>query len=164
MNDKEGRSLLCRGYQNRFKQRNTHRIVSKCDQKYEMNRDKWTTDRNFSNKYDHIIKEICEASVAEKLDSPEWVNKGSEEFLPREAFGCKVMYHIKYPDMCIVGDEVGGNSSQKGDSNIGGTLHVCERKFAPQSKMFNKEKPCTLMGLTTLADKPLICCVTFKVT
>ena len=36
--------------------RNTYRIVSKCDYKYEMDHDKWTTYRNFSNKYDHIIE------------------------------------------------------------------------------------------------------------
>ena len=33
-----------------------------------MDRDKWTTCRNFSNMYDHVIEEVCEASVAEKLD------------------------------------------------------------------------------------------------
>ena len=28
-------------------------------------------------------------------------------------------HRIKYPDMCIIGDEVGGNSKQKGDDRIG---------------------------------------------
>ena len=30
--------------------------------------------------------------------------------------------------MCIVGDEIEGNSSQKGDGHISGTLHICEKK------------------------------------
>ena len=33
--------------------------------------------------------------------------------------------------MCIVGDKVGGNSSQKGDSYIGGTLYAYERNCTP---------------------------------
>ena len=64
--------------------------------------------------------------------------------------------------MCIVGDEVGGNSSHKGDGHIGGTLHLWERNFTPQSKTSNKDKCFTLMGLTTLTGKPLMCCVIFK--
>ena len=64
--------------------------------------------------------------------------------------------------MCIVGDEIRGNSSQKGDDHIGGTLHLCERNHIPQSKTSNKDKRFTLMGLTTLTGKPLMCCVIFK--
>ena len=61
--------------------------------------------------------------------------------------------------MCIVGDEVGGNSTQKGDAHIGGTLHLCERNFNPQSKTSNKDKRFTLISLTTHTGKPLMCCV-----
>ena len=42
-----------------------------------MDRDKWTTYRNFLNMYDHVIEKICEASVVEKLDSPVWMNRDS---------------------------------------------------------------------------------------
>ena len=78
--------------------------------------------------YDHVIEEIREADVTEKLDSPVLMNRDGEECQPGEAFGRKVSHHIKYPYMCIIGDEVGGNSSQKGDSHIDGTLHVCNNK------------------------------------
>ena len=64
--------------------------------------------------------------------------------------------------MCIDGDEVGCNTSQKGDGHIDGTLHLCERNHIPYSKASNKDKRFTLMGLTTLLGKPLICCVIFK--
>ena len=33
---------------------------------------------------------------------------------------CKVTHYLTHPEMCIVMDEVGGNTSQKGDGNIGG--------------------------------------------
>ena len=64
--------------------------------------------------------------------------------------------------MCIVGDEVGEDSIQKGDGHIGGTLHVCERKFTHQYTTSKKEKDSTLMGVKTLPGKPLIYCVIFK--
>ena len=43
-------------------------------------------------------------------------------------------HHIKYSDMCIVGDEIEGKSSQKGDGHISGTLHICEKKLLPNLK------------------------------
>ena len=114
--------------------------------------------------YDLIIEEMCKVNVAEKLDSHVCMNRDGEECQPSETFGCKLTHHIKYLDMYIVCDEVGENSSQKRDGHIGGTLHVCERNFTPQSETFNKDKRFTLMGLTTLSDKPLTYCVIFKVT
>ena len=64
--------------------------------------------------------------------------------------------------MCIVGDELGGNTSQKSDGHIDGTLYLCERNFTPHSKTFNKDKRFTLNGLTTLIGQPLMCCVMCK--
>ena len=66
------------------------------------------------------------AGVAEKLDSPMWMDGDGKECQPIEAFGCKVTHRIKHPDMCIVGNEVEDNNSQKDDGNIGGTLHLCK--------------------------------------
>ena len=67
---------------------------------------------------------MCDAGVAEKLDLQIWMNRDGEECQPIEAFGCKVTNRIKYPDMCILGDEVGGNSSQRGDDHISGILYL----------------------------------------
>ena len=127
-----------------------------------MNRDKWTIYHNFSKMYDNFIEEICESGDAEKLDILVWMNRYGEECQPNEAFECKVIRHIKYPDMCIIGGEVGENSSQKGGDYIDEALYLCERNFTHQSKTSNKEKGFTLMGLTTLSGKPLMCCVISK--
>ena len=67
---KDDERLLGIGYFKGFNQRNAHHIVSKCVQKYERDRDNWTTYRNFSNMNDHVIEEMCDTGVAEKLDSP----------------------------------------------------------------------------------------------
>ena len=78
-------SLLSRSYFKGFKKRNVHRIVSKCGQKYEMDRDNWTTYRNFSNMYDHVIEEMCDAGVADKLNSPVWMDRENVNLLQRLA-------------------------------------------------------------------------------
>ena len=127
-------SLLGRFYFKCFKKRNYHRIVSKRGQKYEMDRDNWTTYRNFSKMYNHVIEEMCNDGVAEKLDYQIWMNRDGEECQPIEAFGCKVTHRIKHPDMCIVGDEVGCNSSRKSDGHIGGTLYSYEKMLFPNLK------------------------------
>ena len=66
------------------------------------------------------------AGVAEKIDYPMWMNRDGKECQPSESFGCKVTHHIKYSDICIVGDEVGGKFSQKGNGHISETLYVCK--------------------------------------
>ena len=90
------------------------------------------------------------------------MNIDGEEYQHIKAFACKVTHHINHPDMCNVGDKVGGNSCQKGDGHIGGTLYLCERNHINQSKTSNKDKRFTLMGLTTLTGKHLMCYLIFK--
>lgn len=90
------------------------------------------------------------------------MNRDGEECQHIKVFGCKVIYHIKYPDICIIDDEVKANSSQKSDGYIGRKLHVYERDFTSKSRTFNKENRFTLMVLTTLLCKPLMYCVIFK--
>ena len=58
-------------------------------------------------------------------------------------------------------DEVGGNTSQKGDGNNGGELHVCATGMVPQQKTITKDKHFTLLGLTTLNGDPFMCVVIF---
>ena len=71
-----------------------HCIVSKRGHKCEMDRDNWTTYRNISKMYDCVIEEICDAGIAEKLDSPVWMNRDGEECQSIETFGFKATHHI----------------------------------------------------------------------
>lgn len=41
-------------------------------------------------------------------------------FSEEEAFGYKVFHKLVRPDMCLYGNEVGGNLSMKGDGHIDG--------------------------------------------
>ena len=154
-NNEEG--LVGRGYWRKFMKRNRDKIVSKRGQKYELNRQNWTTYSNFVHMYDHCIQEMIEAGVAKELDKPVWMDRYGNVCNEDDAFGCKVFHQLVRPDMCICGDEVGGNISMKGDGHAGGQLMLVERGQVPMKKISTNNKKFTLIGLTALTGEPVMC-------
>ena len=146
-----------RGYWRGFMKRNGHLICSKRGAKYELDRASWSTYANFLDMYVHVISEMVNAGLAIELDSPVWMDRSGNTVDETKAFGCKVTHDILYPDMCLVGDEVGGNISMKGDGHAGGKLYLCEKGQIPQQKTSSKDKHFTLMGLTNLKGEPVMC-------
>ena len=133
-NSHGGNGTVGIGYWKGFKKRNEHLIVSKRGGKYELDRDKWTTYSNFYDMYNHIYDEMIDAKVASIYDDPMWQDSDGNPCSESESFGCKVTHNLTHPEMCIVMDEVGGNTSQKGDGHIGGELLVCGKGMIPQKK------------------------------
>ena len=84
--------------------------------------------------YNCIADELVDAGLAEVLPTPVWMNTKGEEVSAEDSFGCKVTHNITHPDYVIVMDEVGGDTNQKGDGNIGGELMMCERGKTQQKK------------------------------
>ena len=74
-----------------------------------------------------------------------------------DTFGCKVTIDITKLEMCIVADEVGGNTLQKGDGLVGGELLLTEPGQVAQRTISTKNKNYTLLGLTLLTGQPLMC-------
>ena len=149
------------GYWNKFKQRNGHLICSKRGQKYELDRDKWTTYANFKQMYSHNYLELVDAGLAMKLDTPVWMDEKGTECEEHDGYGCMVDIVLKYPEMAFVMDEVGGGTSQKGDGHIGGKLRVCGKGMEVRQKINTKEKRWTLLGLTSLNGEPVMCIIIF---
>ncbi len=85
-----------------------------------LNRQNWKTFTNFQYMYSHTMSEMVDAGVAVKLDTPVWMNRGDEICEEEEAYGCKVFHRLVRLDVCICGDEVGGNLSMKGDGHVAG--------------------------------------------
>ena len=83
--------------------------MSSRGQKCELDRQNWTTYRNFKHMYKHAIDEMVHAGIIKKLEVPIWMDKYGTKCFQDEALGCKVTHHITGPDMCVMGDEVGGN-------------------------------------------------------
>ena len=98
---------VSRGYWYKFMKRNQHRIVSKRGQKYELDRQNWTTYANFADMYKHCAVEMEHAGVAQRLEEPVWMTRDGVQCNVDDAYGCKVTHAIIRPEMCLCGDEVG---------------------------------------------------------
>lgn len=91
--------------------------------------------------YDCIKDALITCSLAERFNEPVWMNKdGNVVEKQEDAFGQKCTIRITHPEYCLVGDEVGGNTSQQGDGHVGGKKYLCECGCIPQQKASKKEK------------------------
>ena len=150
---------LSRGYWYSFMKRNRHRIVSKRGQKYELDRQNWTTYANFADMYNHCALEMEHAGVAKRLEEPIWMTRDGVQCTVDDAYGCKVTHAIIRPDMCLCGDEVGGNICMAGDGHVGGELFLAEKGTIPQNKTSKTNKRFTLIGLTAFTGEPVLCII-----
>ena len=120
--DDETLSPVGRKYFFNYKKRNGNKIKSKRGKKYELDRANWVTYLNFNDMYDdieHLFVEV--AKLATWLLEPVWMNKLGEVVLDEmKGSGFKVKIDMHSPDMVIVADEVGGNTSEKDDGHVGG--------------------------------------------
>ena len=148
-----------RGYWRKFMRRNKSKIVGKRGQKYELNRQNWTTYNNFVQMYKHIIDEMVDAGLAVELDEPVWMNRDGNICPEHEAFGCKVHHKVIHPELCFCGDEVGGNISMKGDGHHGGELLLAEKGTIAQRKSSTRNRKFTLIGLTSFTGDPVMCVI-----
>lgn len=143
-----------------FMKRWEHIIDSSRPRKFELDRSKWALYSNFKEMYDAVEEAMLDCGVAERLDPPQWMDKeGNIVESQADAFGMPCTIRITHPDLCLVGDEVGGNTSQKGDGHIGGKKVVGERGCVSQVKASKKEKKFTVIGLTALNGEPVMCII-----
>ena len=94
--------------------------------------------------YDQVYEQMEDAGVAVKYDRARWMDKQGNDVLEENAFGYMVTHNLEYPEMCIVMDEVGGNTSQKGDGHKGGQLMVYGKDMILQQKASTNDKHFTL--------------------
>ena len=131
----------------------THYLIVTSSEKFAADRDDWSTYRNCDDMYCHCYDKMVTAGVAIKLTTPMWLDKNRCECHEVEAFGRKATHVITHPEMCIVGDEVGGNTDQKGDGHIGGEKYLVERGSVPQTRVSTKDCHFTVVGLTVLTGE-----------
>jgi len=92
---------------------------------------------------------MVEAGVAKKLDKLMWVDADGNECKEVQAFGKRKPTHtLTRPDMVVFVDEVGCNTSQVGDSHVGG------QKELFQGVLYRKRQQ--LKMITTLPCRALL--------
>lgn len=128
-------STFGQGYWKSFMDRNKYLIASSKGKKYELNQ---ANCQNFSQIYGVIEQEMIASGVAVRLPEPMWMNAKGEHVEEGNAFGFKVTLDITKPEICVVADEVGGNTSQKDDGKIECKRWLCSPGTTPQRKISNK--------------------------
>ena len=102
--------------------------------------------------YDQIGEEVNDAGVAETLDAPVWMDKTGKLTDENDVFSCKVDHKITRLGLCLVVDEVGGNTNQKDYGNVRGELQLCESGKMPQQKINTKDKQYTLLSFAFTSE------------
>ena len=101
--------------------RNRHILASKKGVKFESKRADWCTYREFKTMYNEIYEQMVEKGIAIKLLQKRFLSKGGEVVEnEEEAFGLPTEYELIRPDRLIFVDEVGSNTLQTKDGNVGG--------------------------------------------
>ena len=68
-------------------------------------------------------------------------------------------YHLTHPQNCLVVDEVGSDTSQKGDGHAGGAKYLCGRGGIPYQQSAMNDKHFTMLGFTALNGDPVLCLI-----
>ena len=134
---KQSRGVSCKiglGYWYIFKARHADKIFSKQGKKQELDRDSWRTHGNFLHMYDLVYEEIEEYGAAVCLETPEWQDSHGNAYDVKYATCCKVTSNLTHPEMCIVTDEVGGYTSQKGNGHVGVSCSYAQRVWSHNKK------------------------------
>mmetsp|Transcript_15650 Transcript_15650/g.28451 ORF Transcript_15650/g.28451 Transcript_15650/m.28451 type:complete len:158 (+) Transcript_15650:1051-1524(+) len=99
--------------------------------------------------YNEIYAEMTEAGVAVELEEPIWVDKdGNEVNQQSQAVGRKITHRIIHPDYTLHADEVGGDTSQKGDGHVGGVKFLTAPDTIPTTGTADNDNHFTTMCFT----------------
>ena len=111
--------------------------------------------------YEHIEDILVhDSKIAIKLKDPQWMdiagNVVQDENL---AFGCKVEIQVTRPDMAIVFDEAGCNTSQEYNNAKEGGKFITGVEDQAYVSCAKKHNHFTCPGVTTLEGLPLMCVI-----
>jgi len=114
--------MLGQKYWNNFCQHHSNQLSAKRAICFDSNQDGWCTVQNFEQMYEKVYESMVNCRVAVKSeDEPQWLNHNGEPVAREEdAYGRKAQHSLVRPDKVLFVDEVGCNTSQNHNGNIGG--------------------------------------------
>jgi hypothetical protein len=103
-------------------------IRAKKTVKFDSKRADWCNYLNMQEMYQEIYKNLCSAGIACEHPEAQWRDKNGEIVETEEqAFGCKSQYELIHQGHLIFVDEVGNNTSQAKDGQVGGQTYLCSK-------------------------------------
>jgi hypothetical protein len=122
----------------------------------------WCTYQNFKIMYEEVYQEMVKCGIATKLDNELWFSKAGDIVEEeKDAFGLKSHYFLLHPSKDIFVDEVGNNTSQANDGNVGGEKFICTAGGQPQQQANMKDAHFTVLGSTSATGQPFLCSIIF---
>ena len=155
--------LLGQGYWRGFMRRNGHIVKSKRAVKFDYKRADWCTYANFLMMYREVYKEMVKGGIAVRLDDKVYMTKEGEAVEENDAnrLGLATRFNVVRPDRLLFVDEVGSNTSQTKDGNVGGEKFLCEALQRPHTRAATKDSHFTVLGFTAATGIPLMCAIIF---
>jgi hypothetical protein len=113
--------------------------------------------------YEQVYAAMVQSGVAVELDEEKWLNKNNEIVSDEEeACGRKTKYFITRPDYIIFVDEVGDNTSQRNDGNVGGEKFLVDKNKRAVKRSSYADSHFTVLGFTLATGEPLCCAVLYS--
>ena len=152
---------LGKSYWKGFMKRNAQLVTAKKGVKFESKRADWCTYQSFLSMYKDVYKEMVAGGVARRNPSKQWYSKEGLVVEEQEAFGLASEYELIRPDRLLFVDEVGSNTSQTKDGNVGGEKFLCIAGGRPQIRASTKDAHFTVLGFTAANGQPIMCAIIF---
>ena len=109
--------------------------------------------------YKEVYEAMVQISVVIKLDNEVMVNRDGKVVQSEVlAFGRKTKYLLLHPELVLFIDEVGDNTSQKNDRNVGGQKFLVQNDQRALIQSLYANSHFTALGFMTASGKP-VCCV-----
>jgi len=156
--DDDRAALLGKKYCQNFKKRHPE-IKQKKAVRFDANREDWCNFDNFQYMYDHVYSAMVTSKVAIELEEEVWVKlDGTITQYEEESTGRKTKYLLTHPELVFFVDEVGSNTSQRRDGNVGGQKFVVHEAQRALLRSSYADTHFTVLGFTNAQGDP-ICCV-----
>ncbi len=108
------------------------------------------------------IQNLCTVGMACEHPEPVWRDENGKVVESKEeAFGCKSEFELIHPEHLIFVDEVGSNTFQTKDGQVGGQTYLCTADGRPQNRAATKDAHFTVLGFTVATGEPLLCAIIF---
>jgi hypothetical protein len=145
-----------------FLKRNQHLIRAKKPLRFETKRAEWCTYQNMLEMYNKVYSHLVEVGLAVRHPEPV-LRYGNGDVVVGEqlAFGKKSHFELIHPDWVVFVDEVGNNTSQTKDGQVGGQKFLCAKDGRPQQRLATKDAHFTMLGFTSASGEPLLCAIIF---
>ena len=108
--------------------------MTKKGEKFELDRQHWTTYPNFKIVHDGIALEMVDSGIAVELEEFIWKDENGFTCAENKSCGFQVAHDIDHPSYFLMAYKAGRNLNQNADGRRGGVLLAYDRGATPKKQ------------------------------